>query len=44
MCVYGQRLDPVHRLAAVTLASATLHHTKGFTAENYDTLATKVTQ
>jgi vacuolar protein sorting-associated protein 35 len=32
------------QLAAVTLACATLHHTKRFDAETYDTLATKTTQ
>ena len=36
--------DSRAQLAAVTLASATLHHTKAFSAESYDTLATKVTQ
>ena len=36
--------DSRAQLAAVTLASATLHHTRDFSAENYDTLATKATQ
>jgi len=36
--------DSREQLAAVTLASATLHHTTAFTAESYDTLATKATQ
>jgi len=36
--------DSRAQLAAVTLASATLHHTRNFSAESYDTLATKTTQ
>ncbi len=36
--------DSRAQLAAVTLASATLHHTKRFDADTYDTLATKTTQ
>jgi len=36
--------DSREQLAALTLASATLHHTNHFTAESYDTLATKATQ
>jgi len=36
--------DSRAQLAAVTLASATLHHSTAFSAESYDTLATKATQ
>jgi len=36
--------DSRAQLAAVTLASATLHHTSNFDVEMYDTLATKTTQ
>jgi len=36
--------DSRAQLAAITLASATLHHTKCFNGETYDTLATKTTQ
>ena len=36
--------DSKAQLLAVQLAAATLHHTKHFTTDNYDTLATKTTQ
>ena len=43
-CYEEEISDSRAQLAAVTLASATLHHTTGFGAEAYDTLATKTTQ
>jgi vacuolar protein sorting-associated protein 35 len=36
--------DSKAQLQAVQLAAATLHHTRAFTSDNYDTLATKTTQ
>jgi vacuolar protein sorting-associated protein 35 len=43
-CYEEEISDSKAQLAAVSLASATLHHTSSFGTEAYDTLATKATQ